>query len=327
MIRLRNLAATGVVAFVMLELTARVYLFGPAGLNPIRIGSVRSIFHSGLLIPSESPKIGFELRPNLDTWFKLARFRTNSRGLRDAEHSLPKPVGVFRVAVVGSSFTLPAGVEAEDAYHSRLEESFDRLFSPTRHEFVNFSVGAHHPLQTVAVLRERALAYQPDLILFAVTRMAAGAMLHSRNLRVRQLEPARHPGFRSFFWKLVSLRAGWVPTPGLVPELAPVSSKEAGLSAIERLAEMSAESGIPLVIVRLEFMQPVESATDRRLRQEAERLGLLYVDTRSAFRDIDPHSLWIYELDPHPDARAHALFAQILGAYLRDQGLVGAPLR
>ena len=327
MVRLRNIAVTLAAVFVMLELTARVYVFGPAGLDPIRIGSVRSIFDSGLLMHSENAQIGFELRPNLDTWFKLVRFRTNSRGLRDSEHSVRKPAGVFRVAVMGSSFTLPTGVEIEDAYHSRLEASFDRSSGPTRFEFVNFSVGAHHPFQTVAMLEHRALGYRPDLILFAVTRMAVGPMLSSRRPRQRQLETGLHPAFHSFLWKLVSLRAGWTATPQVVPEVFPISAPEPGPSAIERLAEISRASGIPVVIVRLEFMNFAEPETDWRLRHEAERLGLHYVDTRNAFRDTDPRSLWISELDPHPDARAHALFAQVLETDLLEQGLVGSSNR
>ena len=124
--RFSRTAAFGVIAvllgsFVLLELSARVYLFGLAGLHPLRIDSMCSAFESGMYTSSPDPEIGFELRPNLDRWFQLARLRTNSRGLRYRELEPEKPEGVFRAVVMGSSFTFPAGVEIEDAFHARLD--------------------------------------------------------------------------------------------------------------------------------------------------------------------------------------------------------------
>jgi hypothetical protein len=113
----------------------------------------------------------------------------------------------------------------------------------------------------------------------------------------------------------------------LVPEVFPISAAQRGSTAIERLAEISRVTAIPVVIARLDFMNFAEAEVDWRLRREAERLGLHYVDTRDAFRDTDPRSLWISELDPHPDARAHALFARVIEAYLREQALIDAPGR
>ncbi len=35
-----------------------------------------------------------------------------------------------------------------------------------------------------------------------------------------------------------------------------------------------------------------------------------------------PREFWIYELDPHPDARAHAIFADVIARFLREKGLI-----
>ncbi len=45
---------------------------------------------SGLIKPSSYTKIIFELKPNLNTYFKMARFMTNSCGLRDKEYLVDK---------------------------------------------------------------------------------------------------------------------------------------------------------------------------------------------------------------------------------------------
>ncbi|MFH1799245.1 MAG: hypothetical protein ABH891_00160 [Candidatus Omnitrophota bacterium] len=78
--------------------------------------TVHDISRSGLFQAGDSG-INRELKPNLNRYFKMARFRTNSAGLRDKEYPIRKAPGTFRVAVLGDSFTMPAGVEIEDAFH------------------------------------------------------------------------------------------------------------------------------------------------------------------------------------------------------------------
>ena len=141
--------------FVALEMSTRYYLFGPASLSFVQMNSVQSPSRCGLVQSATLPGVVFELKPNLDTYFKLKVFRTNSRGLRDREHTLQKPPNSFRVAVVGSSYTLPAGVAIEDAFHSLLEERLTKQ-APRRYEFINFAVARHSVSAELATLREKA---------------------------------------------------------------------------------------------------------------------------------------------------------------------------
>ena len=45
----------------------------------------------------------------------------NSRGYRDDEHTLQKPSDVFRIAILGDSFTEARQVEFEETYWKQLE--------------------------------------------------------------------------------------------------------------------------------------------------------------------------------------------------------------
>lgn len=321
--RLRSLAVAGAAVLLALELTARVHLFGAAGLDPRRVDSIRDFRETKFVRTSEHPELGFELEPNRAGFFKLARFRTNSQGLRDREYLLEKPKDTIRVAVMGSSFTLPAGVAIEDAFHSLLEERLSERFAPTRVEFINFAVGALHPRQVLALLELRALAYDPDLILFGVTRLSTPLLTAPGAARsastARGPRPSTHPFWHSFLYKLVESRIRGAEVER--EELAPRES-DGEPSILDALADISRTRRIPIVIVRLEFDAESDPATARQIAVQTRSRGMYFLDTRERFRGIRPRDLWIYELDPHPNRVAHAIFADVIGEFLVANNLI-----
>src|SRR5262249_24440020 len=161
--RLGLVAASLLIAAVLLEAATRVYRYGPDALLPWIMESIRPVGNSGLVRPSPFIDVRYEYLPNLDTYFKKAHFRTNSEGLHDQEYAREKPAGTYRVAVIGESMTVPEGVEIEDAFHSVLER---RLTAESGRpvEFVNSAVGGHQLPEYLAMIRRRALAWHPDLV-------------------------------------------------------------------------------------------------------------------------------------------------------------------
>lgn len=319
-----RLATAAIALLLLLEVSARLVIFGPAGLDPRRVGILRDPHPTDLVTYETERDLVYEYKPNLDVFFKLVRFRTNSRGMRDEEYALVKPPNTFRVAVLGSSFALPAGVEIEDAFHSLLEERFNREFAPTRYEFLNFAVGMYGPSQFLAMLRHRALAFDPDLVLLSVSPLAAPRLLSEWNYvpprEVLNLVPS---GPRSYFAKLLESRLKPVsPTFGDEPRTIPSEVPERQ-DVIAKLGEASRETGIPFVVVRVEYDARDPSAVERAVEQGVRGEGMFYVDTRSAFQGTNPRDFWIYELDPHPNREAHAIFADVVAEFLRTHHLLG----
>ena len=319
-----KLATAALALCLLLELSARLVIFGPAGLDPRRVGIFRDTHPTELVTYETERDLVYEYKPNLDVFFKLVRFRTNSRGMRDEEYALEKPPNTFRVAVLGSSFALPAGVEIEDAFHSLLEERFSREFAPTRYEFLNFAVGMHGPSQFLAMLRHRALAFDPDLVLLSVSPLAAPRLLSDWNyVPPRDVLNLVESGPRSYFAKLVESRLKRGPRkfldqPPTVPSGVPESQ-----DVIAKLGELSRETGIPFVVVRVEFDARDPSVVEREVERRVRGEGMFYVDTRAAFEGTNPRDFWIYELDPHPNREAHAIFADVVAEFLRTHRLLG----
>ena len=141
--RVSVLLLSALFSVVLLEASYRFYLFGLGSLSVEKMNSLRPIGESGMIKRSVYPEIAFDLKPNLSTYFKLARVETNSRGLRDREYDLTKPERTFRVAVLGDSFTMPAGVDVRDSYHKVLERKLNLTTDSLSYEFINFGVGGY----------------------------------------------------------------------------------------------------------------------------------------------------------------------------------------
>src|SRR5438045_2429569 len=69
-------------------------------------------------------RLGWTLRPGATGWHTReghGYVQVNSAGLRDREHPIEKPAGVYRVAVLGDSYAEAMQVNQEDAFWHVLE--------------------------------------------------------------------------------------------------------------------------------------------------------------------------------------------------------------
>ena len=117
-------------------------------------------------------RTGSRLRPGAEGWSPIegtAYVKVNSRGLRDREHALPKPSGVYRIAVLGDSYAEALQVGLEETFWWRLARRLEACgFQPgKRIEAVNFGVSGYGTAQQLVTLRLRAWDYAPDLVLLA----------------------------------------------------------------------------------------------------------------------------------------------------------------
>lgn len=96
-----------------------------------------------------------------------SHLKINGLGYRDVEHERAKPDGVFRIAVLGDSFTEARQVEIEETYWKRLETILndDLELDPAEFEVLNFGIGGYGQTEELLTLRKDALAFSPDLVL------------------------------------------------------------------------------------------------------------------------------------------------------------------
>ena len=115
---------------------------------------------------------GSRLRAGAEGWNRVegeAYVKVSSQGLRDREHALPKPPGVYRIAVLGDSYAEALQVGMEETFWWQLARRLEACgFQPgKRIEAVNFGVSGYGTAQELLTLRHRAWEYAPDLVLLA----------------------------------------------------------------------------------------------------------------------------------------------------------------
>src|SRR5436190_23049047 len=94
------------------------------------------------------PLTGSKLAPGMEGWQRdegRAYVKVNSQGLRDREHSLAKPAGTYRIAVLGDSYTEAMPVELDQALWALLPKELEASgFACGRKvDAVNFGVSGY----------------------------------------------------------------------------------------------------------------------------------------------------------------------------------------
>jgi len=113
---------------------------------------------------TSDPLFHHRLKANLRTRVGGVEFNTNSLGLRDREVTRPKPPGVFRVLMLGDSFTEGAGLPIETTVAKRVEAALNGHGCRTTVEVLNAGVASYSPILEYLQLKHMGLALQPDLV-------------------------------------------------------------------------------------------------------------------------------------------------------------------
>jgi lysophospholipase L1-like esterase len=150
-------------------------------LHPIPYAIERNMFFEA------DPYTGYRLKPNsIGTFQQGIPAVVNSHGHRDDEVTLEKPDGVFRVLMLGDSFTVGANVRQEEAYPQVLEE---RLAERTGRDIqvVNAGVGGWEPFMYAQYYEHYGQYFDPDLILIG---FFVGNDAYDQSTTVEQLPTA-----------------------------------------------------------------------------------------------------------------------------------------
>ncbi|MBV9190293.1 MAG: SGNH/GDSL hydrolase family protein [Betaproteobacteria bacterium] len=114
-------------------------------------------------------RLGWTLKRHKHGWYFAGGERIaiyiNSAEMRDREHPLDKPDGVYRIAVLGDEYSEAFDVPIQRTWWWQLPRALQACGSSRPVEVLNFGVGGYGTAQEMVMLETTAMRYQPDLVL------------------------------------------------------------------------------------------------------------------------------------------------------------------
>jgi hypothetical protein len=265
-----------------------------------------------------------------------ALYETNSAGFRGPERSLRKPLGVFRIAVIGDSFTMGAGVTLEESYAYRLERALADTHPERRVEVLNLGLAGIAASAAVDRLDYLGLGYDPDLLVYGYTLNDIEGPAYRRSYEASFVDPTRFLRSPLYLWRFLGPHFAsarelfFAPRGSYSFELDDnyfhnAEAWSAVLGAFDRLARISHERGscaLLLIHTQLYWLHALHPYRPHYelVAEAAQQRGLYTVQSLPAFRGESETALWVGRLDPHPNARAHEILFEVL-----EEGLGALP--
>lgn len=127
----------------------------------------------GILIALMAIEIGFRLFSNSkpNQWSdrpKSYYIAENSKTFQDYSYETQKPANVFRIAVIGDSFTFAPYMQFDDAFPKKMERMLNLNHQDKKVEVINYGVPAYSTSHEVPVV-EKAIQEGADFILMQIT--------------------------------------------------------------------------------------------------------------------------------------------------------------
>jgi hypothetical protein len=130
---------------------------------------LRSFDPQSLRLSRPDPVLGWNHVPNTSGIWRKSCFSTeikfNSEGMRDVEHDLNKPVGTYRIAVIGDSFVTAQEVEFDETFFRQLQHILNKRGYES--QVLGFGVRGFGTGQAYQLLAHYALKYDPDLVILS----------------------------------------------------------------------------------------------------------------------------------------------------------------
>jgi hypothetical protein len=261
----------------------------------------------------------YELKPLLELPYKGGTLRTNRWGMRDKDYEVTKPPHTFRIALLGSSYEMGTGVENHQIFESLLEERLNRQVKGgayRAYEILNFAVGGYWLLDQLAVLENKIVPFNPDVVLVAARAWDFRRMIQRLSHKGMREGGSPYPYLREILSKAGV--DGEMPPAAALRRLVPFAG-EVVFKSFVYFAEECRRQGITPVLLLVPLTTESGYGEDSaQLSQLAAQAGFTVLDLTDAYDGYDSSRIIVAPWDTHPSVLGHRLLAERLYKALKE---------
>ena len=266
------------------------------------------------------------------------RDHVNKIGFRDNDHTIEKPAGVYRIVVLGDSFTEGQGVAFENIYPRVLEKKLNALHSSTHYETIVCAKSGRNAVQEVGMYHDQCRQFKPDLLIigFVLNDTECSGKYNYIKLQYLRSQIFQKPASiigkflfaHSAMYKHIYCRIEYTRINKIAKNLD-IFYQENNVcyqefkNAYRSLKKMVNDDNTPVLIVIFTYFQhPLNNYPFIKIIHKVQlfstELGFNSMDLLDVYKPYKESELKFCEWNAHPNAKAHALAADAILAYLKE---------
>ncbi|MEZ5302790.1 MAG: hypothetical protein R3F11_19460 [Verrucomicrobiales bacterium] len=260
---------------------------------------------------------GRELIPNDRRRYFASDWTTNSHSMRDREYALAKPPGTYRIAMLGTSYTVGQGVDDEADYESLLEVKLNEATGgdpPV--EVLNFALSSYSALEAASLCEVKVPRFGCDAV-FLISHGGIEPRVR-RNFAERLAE-----GVDLQFDGLRQLAGECGIEPGMAESEIRSRLAPRGMDLVRWVYGQIAKScrargSVPVWVFVPRTDESFDAADIEEFRALAAAAGLETLVLPDPYAGRPLAEIIVHPTDEHPNELGHQLIAEALFAALKN---------
>ena len=264
----------------------------------------------------------------------MKKIEYNGLGYRDVEHTVSKPKDVFRIVIIGDSFTFGYGIENPDNIYPRLlQEKLDKRYGEGKFEVINLAKNGYSMMDAVRVQKDLALNLSPDILVlgyFINDAEGPGSRLGFEGIYAHGCLVPWKIGSRlyarSYMYYFVQSRIKRLCANLTVKDYHVHLQSESNpffgqhKELLELFIRTARESGIPVVILNIPMLSEFEEYPFYFVNDYIENITTSndadYIDMLPYLAVYDEDELRVSIMDGHMNELGHTLTSDVLFNFL-----------
>ena len=265
-------------------------------------------------------------------WQYNAKKTHNSLGYRDYEYSIEKPKGVFRIYVLGDSYTYGQGIKMTETYPKLLEKFLNEKYPSKHFEVINSSFLGLDTRRELERLKNEGLKLSPDMVILGYCLNDPSSDSGITQWREEEQKEKIKVLFNNktllrvshLYWFLkVKAETIYFNTRIFTRTFLKLYNKDSKdwknfEHSFDEICKTTKERDIPTLVVIFPYFYQLNknypfSKAHLMVRRLCDKDNVKVLDLFSFYEGIPDKSLWVKTTIPvntHPNAKAHRIAAE-----------------